>query len=245
MDTMDRTRGTCSGARWLAAGAGVAAASYAAYVGVTWYRYGRPRRAALAETDTLLDGFMPDYDMVERHQIRVAAPADVTFQAAANMDLTDSAVVRALFKGRELLLGGEPPPEPSVSGPFLVQAQAIGWRTLAEVPGREIVLGAVTQPWQANPTFEGVAPDDFASFDDPGYVKIALTLRVDPLGAGASMFRTETRAVATDTHARRLFRRYWSFLSPGVVLIRRAILARVRHEAERAMFTVAARVAPP
>jgi hypothetical protein len=48
-----------------------------------------------------------------------------------------------------------------------------------------------------------------------------------------SIFRTETRAVATDPVARLRFRRYWSFLSPGIILIRRAMLAPVRAEAER------------
>jgi hypothetical protein len=47
------------------------------------------------------------------------------------------------------------------------------------------------------------------------------------------MFRTETRALATDAEARRRFRRYWAAFSPGIILIRRAMLRPVRHEAER------------
>ena len=57
-----------------------------------------------------------------------------------------------------------------------------------------------------------------------------------PLGAAeahASIFRTETRAVATDAAARAKFRRYWSFLSPGIILIRWAALRPLRAEAER------------
>ena len=57
----------------LAAGAGVAAAAYAAYASVTWYRYGHVPRAEADERDELLDRFMPDYEVVERHSIRVAA----------------------------------------------------------------------------------------------------------------------------------------------------------------------------
>ena len=71
------------------------------------------------------------------------------------------------------------------------------------------------------------------SFNEPGYVKIAWTLRVDPIDAGSSIFRTETRAIATDRAARAKFRRYWSFLSPGIVLIRRLSLPLVKKEAER------------
>ena len=33
------------------------------------------------DADAFLDRFMPEYDVVERHHINVAAPADVTFAA--------------------------------------------------------------------------------------------------------------------------------------------------------------------
>jgi hypothetical protein len=47
------------------------------------------------------------------------------------------------------------------------------------------------------------------------------------------MFRTETRALATDATARARFRRYWAFASPGIALIRRLSLRPLRAEAER------------
>jgi len=82
-------------------------------------------------------------------------------------------------------------------------------------------MGAVTQPWYADVVFRPLPPDQFAAFNEPGYVKIAWTLRADPIAQTESVFRTETRAVATDASARVRFRRYWSFLSPGIILIRR------------------------
>ena len=78
---------------------------------------------------------------------------------------------------------------------------------LAEIPGREIVMGAVTQPWMANVVFRALPPDEFASFHEPDYVKIVWTLRADPRGPSESTFRTETRAVATDPGPRARFRR--------------------------------------
>ena len=50
---------------------------------------------------------MPEYEIVERHHVNVAAPADRTFGALMNMDLEDSHVIRAIFRGRELLLGAD------------------------------------------------------------------------------------------------------------------------------------------
>jgi hypothetical protein len=95
------------------------------------------------------------------------------------------------------------------------------------------VLGAVTKPWEANPVFRSVPPEEFARFAEPAYVKIALTLRADPIGPSASVFRTETRALATDSFARERFRLYWAFLSPGIWLIRQMMLRPVRREAAR------------
>jgi hypothetical protein len=66
------------------------------------------------------------------------------------------------------------------------------------------------------------------------------TLRADPAGLRRSIFRTETRAVATDTKARIRFRRYWSLLSPGIITIRWVALQPVKAEAERRAIEVRA-----
>ena len=82
-------------------------------------------------------------------------------------------------------------------------------------------------------TFRSIPADAYASFNEPDYVKIVWTLRADPIGDTASIFRTETRAAATDPSARAKFRRYWAFLSPGIILIRRMMVGPVKAEAER------------
>jgi hypothetical protein len=189
------------------------------------------RRPAPDEQDALLDQFMPTYDVVERHHIRVAAPVGITLAAAQELEFGGLPIVRAVMKGRELLLGATHDEQPRPQG-LLAQVQSLGWRVLGGTPGREIVLGAVTKPWEANPTFRGLPPGEFAAFCEPGYVKIAWTLRADSIGAHDSIFRTETRAVATDGTASRKFRWYWSFLSPGITLIRWASLRPLKKEAE-------------
>jgi hypothetical protein len=219
-------------ARLLAGGAGIAAGVYAAHAGMAWHRYGQPRRPGPGEEDELLDRFMPDYDVVERHQVRVAAPGAVTFAAAREQDLLQSPLVRAIYKARELVLRAEPEDRQLPRG-LLAWALALGWGVLAEAPGREIVGGAVTRPWEANVTFRALPPGEFAAFREPGYVKIVWTLRADPIGEGESWFRTETRSVATDAASRARFRRYWAFASPGISMIRRLSLGPLKREAER------------
>ncbi len=216
--------------RIVGATAGAAVLGWLGYMAVTWARYGRV--SANGRRDPLLDGFLPAYEIREQHEIEVAAPVEVTYAIARQLDLQRSGLIHAIFTGRELLMGSEPT-ERERQPDFLSEVLALGWRVLAEEPGRELVLGAVTQPWEADVQFRGLAPEEFAAFNDPGYAKIVWTLAVEPTGQNSSIFRTETRVATTDPESRRRFRRYWSMVSPGVLLIRRETLRLVRREAER------------
>lgn len=218
-------------ARWAVGGLGLAAGVYAAYVGTAWYRYGHIASPNPDETDTLLDRFMPEYEVAERHQVRVMAPPEVTLSAAMETDLQQSGVIRGIFKVREMVLGAQPNAVTRPKG-LLAEMKSLGWRVLAETPGREIVVGAVTQPWLASVVFRGLPPDEFREFREPGYVKIVWTLRADPVGPAESIFRTETRVATTDPTARSQFRWYWARFSPGIVLIRRVLLRNLKQEAE-------------
>lgn len=214
----------------MGAGAGAVALLGLGYAGVTWYRYGKVGRDG--PRDPLVDRFMPKFEVREVHQTRVAAPAEVTFGVAHDLDLQRSTIVRAIFTGRELLMGAERSRRDHAPG-FLAEVLSMGWRVLAEESGRELVIGAVTQPWKADVEFLGLAPDEFLAFKDPGYAKIVWTFAVEPLGEKASVFRTETRVVTTDPESRSRFRRYWSVFSPGIMLIRYETLRLVKREAER------------
>lgn len=225
-------------ARWgkrvagvVAAGVALAGMSYGAYVARTWLRYGR--RNAAIPPDPLLDQFLPSPEVRECHEIGVAAPASTTYEAARALVLDQSPVIRAIFRGRELLMGATRRSGPSQPQPFLEQMPALGWGLLADVPERKLVFGAVTQPWRADVVFRSLPPEMFANFAEPGYTKIVWTVEVEPVGPDATIFRTETRVATTDPEARARFRRYWAFLSPGILLIRREILRLVKRKAER------------
>jgi hypothetical protein len=184
------------------------------------------------EYDGLLDRFMPAYDVVERHHIRVAAPAAATLDAAREQDLLGLPLVHAIFRAREIVLRATPDDRPQPRG-LLAATLSLGWGILAEVEDRKVVVGAVTKPWEPNVIFRALPPDEFAAFSEPGFVKIVWTLRADPIDSETSIFRTETRAIATDPTARARFRRYWAFASPGIALIRMLSLRPLRRDAER------------
>src|SRR5690242_14918264 len=173
----------------------------------TYARFGRAK--ARAVRDPIVERFMPRFDIDEVHETEVEAPASVTLAAARAIDLNDSPIVHAIFRGRELMLRAHPSAA-TPRKPFLDQVLEIGWGVLADEPGREIVIGAITKPWEANVRFIALPPERFAAFDSSGWVKIVWTLAVDSLSPTRSRFRTETRVLTTDATARSRFRRYWS-----------------------------------
>jgi hypothetical protein len=214
------------------AAASLAALGYASLIGYHRARYGRVP-VAVNDDSLLLDRFIPAPEVVEHHRVRIAASADVVMSTARSLELLNSRMIRTIFKVREVVLGGRPDDRRHPAA-LLPQMQSIGWVVLAERAGREIVLGAVTRPWEATPVFRSVPAGEFAAFREPGYVKIAWNLRADPLGENESTFHTETRVATTDGETRKRFQTYWSLVAPGVQLIRLAMLRPLKKAAEKA-----------
>jgi Polyketide cyclase / dehydrase and lipid transport len=219
--------------RYGAAAAGAAMLGFGAWSALAWARYGHvdPKRHP---RDELLDRFLPNPEVDEYHQIEVRAPAAITLAAATETDLQASPIAKGIFWLRAVpaLLRGESF-RPEGSRGIVAETLGLGWGVLAEVPDREIVIGASTQPWHEQVIFHRLSPEDFAGFNEPGYVKIAWTLGAEPLGPNRSRLVTRTRVVATDPQSRRRFRRYWAPMSAGIILIRYAGLPLMRNEAER------------
>jgi len=224
--------------RILAAGAataGAAALAYGAFAAAAWLRFGHARAAK----PSILDRFMPAFEVDERHEVTIAAPAPITFEVACHLDLLRSRIVRSIFAAREAVMRSSPA-TPLHERDFLAEMLEIGWGVLEDVPGRSVILGAVTKPWEADVRFIPVPATLFEDFNEPGFAKIAWTIEVDSVSIGSSIFRTETRVVTTDPRSRARFRRYWAFASAGIVLIRRMTLSLVKQEAERFARVIAA-----
>ena len=151
--------------------------------------------------------------------------------AARELELQRSSLVSGLFALRAFLTHASY--KPLGSGPFLQYLHELGWSILAE--DRDgLVFGTVTKPWEGNVVFRPVEPSRFAAFAEPGYAKIAWTIRVEPRGRGSCCI-TETRVATTSPDAERRFRRYWAVFSPGIVLIRLLALQAIKRAAQRSM----------
>jgi hypothetical protein len=180
----------------------------------------------------LLDRFMPQPDVCERFETIVDAPADLVFDVASNFDMQSLPLVKAIFWLREKVMRSGPHVPRRPQG-ILEETRALGWGVLSEAPGRHIVCGARCQPWQANVKFTSIAPSEFASYVEPGEVKIAWTLEASELGPARTRLVHETRALATDDVARIKFRRYWRWARFGIVMIRLLMLPSIKRTAQR------------
>jgi hypothetical protein len=185
-----------------------------------------------AETRDLLDDHLPSYDVVLTEHLVIDADPAVVFGAAKNFDFmtTRSPLVTALMSARSLpsrLLG-----RPLATPRTLMLAQTSGalpgWSLLGEVPGREVVFGAVGTFWKPDIEWLELPAGQFAAFAEPGWGKIACHLLVRPDGAGRSVLSYECRTATTDPVSQAQMSRYWWVIRPFVAYVLRAVITTIR-----------------
>lgn len=169
-----------------------------------------------------LDEFLPEYEFVERHAVRVTASPREAVAAAKAATPAEMPMLRTLFALRSLPgLVRRGRGLPSAKDRSLAE-QMIGFGFVPLCDDEdEVVLGFVGQPWRVTggsmPRLASAA--EWLAFDEPGHVKAVMNFRSD-----GTQLTTETRVHATDERSRRRFARYWRLIRPFSGLIRRVWL---------------------
>ena len=83
--------------------------------------------------------------------------------------------------------------------PFVSPGGPFQW--LAELPGSELVAGAIGQFWKSDIRFPDVPIESFAPFDSPGFVKVVWAIQVHPRQPGGSWIGMDVRLEATSDDA--------------------------------------------
>ncbi len=196
------------------------------------------RTGALVTNMTLIDSWMPAYDVRARYAVRIGAPPARVYATLLATDFSRPWLVRGLMGVRLL--------------PALFRSPRVTWRRLLrrfqkphasltdlahsdfvlleESPPREIVLGITGRFWALAAEVVPVPPERFREALPPGLAQAAWNFEVTG-SPGGSELATETRIRCADPATRRHFRRYWRLVAPGSGLIRYAILRQVRQEA--------------
>jgi hypothetical protein len=177
-----------------------------------------------------IDEFMPAWEVRERFEHSVKAPADVVMHVAYDFDMQSIFLIRAIVNARKFILGGTKEARRPIG--LVEETRRLGWGTLVEEPGRLLICGAVCRPWFGDVTFTAIPPEEFASFAEPDLVKIVWTLEAEEIEPNVTRFVHEVRAIATDDGARRKFLRYWRWAKFGIVAIRLLLLPAIKRQAE-------------
>jgi hypothetical protein len=197
-------------------------------------------------TELLVDRYLPAFDTTLIEHRVMDADTAASWKALVELDLMqvhtplmDAAIkVRGLPATVASAMGRQRPPAPPPpemrlrgDGPGLP-----GWLPLGEVDGQEIAFGAVGRFWQPEMEWydvEGMTPEDFAAFTEPGWGRIGASFTLRPYGLTRTLASYEARTATPDADAARRFRRYWAIVSPFVGHILRAALDALAEDAER------------
>jgi len=185
----------------------------------------------------LIQHHLPRPRHVEIHRIAVNAPPAKAWEVARHFDGSTIPWVRFLFDLRTLpdrMRGVDVPlAKDSGLGVDDIASHGHGFMLLDEKPGEEVVVGAVGQFWHMNIPFHDVAPQQFASFHEPGWGKVAWCIRVEPRDSG-SWVTLELRVTATDDTSWRKQANYFRLIGPFSHLIRSSAMAHLEAQLGKA-----------
>lgn len=173
----------------------------------------------------LLDKFLPLYHFSEKHSIRIAAsPTSVSAQIA-ELNVSDSWIIRTLLT----LRGISKKTSSGIEG-----WKSMGFVILEHQPNKEIILGIAGQFWKPNGGIQQFTAEEFVSFNKDGFVKAVWNFEIIPLDGKQLQLETETRIYCTNENVRKKFGRYWFFIKPFSGLIRTEMLKIIKRKAELA-----------
>jgi hypothetical protein len=196
----------------------------------------------------LAEDFLPVYDVSDAVATAAESDRETAWRALLEVDLLklgrEAPVVGMLGALRMLpeivghLLHGERPAKPPASMRLRDLASIPmyegGWILLGERAGEEIALGLVGKFWRPVIEFARItSAAEFRAFDEPGFAKTVYDLSGRVLDAHTTLLSGLMRTATTDEHARRWFRRYWTFgVGSGAHILVGALLDSARRAAE-------------
>jgi len=170
----------------------------------------------------LIDSFLPEYDFVETHDIKIRATAENVFRALNAVDLCESAIIRWLFR-----LRGMPTREMT-----LRELRRHRFEVLGESENRELLLGLAGRFWTIKGDLRIISSQNFREFNDKGFAKAVWNFLLDE-AEGETRLTTETRIKCLDAESRKKFGFYWTLIQPFSALIRKEILKAIKQRAEK------------
>lgn len=212
----------------------VAAVVFLAGAVLAWRELHAPVLADyVTQPSSKLDEFAPIYQFSETASIPVRATSGRVYDALLRVTAAEVPLYRTLVWVRRGATSG---PESVLNPPDHESLIRVATKTtflqLAEVPGREFVMGTVVMAPEGVRLAVGQTPESFRALTEAGFAKAVMSFTIEPQGPGLCLLRTDTRVHATDPVSRDAFAVYWRVIAPGSVLIRHMWLRAIKVRAE-------------
>jgi hypothetical protein len=174
---------------------------------------------------TSLDTWLDAPQVRTHHSRRTAAPSDALWDAASRVRLSDTRTLGRLVRWRI------PGLDPQLTYHDLFRAYPF---TVLEEDDGLLLSGLCGRIWtlaRDYPRLSGA--ESFASWDEPGTVRVLFAHWVAPGGDGGSELISEARVQPTDRIASLRLRALWSVIAPFERLVGAEPLALAIRDAER------------
>ena len=169
----------------------------------------------------LIDKYLPAYSFNEYHEILINGPVDKAYEAARNIDLSKSKLIKWLFKLRGL------PTKRMHLQDFVTD---VGFSIIEENNPIEILIGF----WATSAIQPITSPDDFINNTISARIKVGWNFYLDEINSNQIRLSTETRILCTTASAKVTFGLYWLIIRPFSGLIRNRMLQIAKQDTEYA-----------
>jgi hypothetical protein len=173
---------------------------------------------------------LPAFSFNEFHEVRINASPEKVKQVLQNTGVKDIPVARLLMKVRGI--AGDDVDLSNRASNNIVSSNTVStpdfnffvvapdeWITVMILKSVIITNGA-NKP--APPEISAL--EQFMSFNEPGYVKVAVNFRFISNNNRETILTTETRNIGVTCNDNRIFGYYWRIIYPGSAIIRRVWL---------------------
>ena len=171
----------------------------------------------------LIENYLPNYHFREFHSIKIVSSSEDVYQQMLNCDLSQSSIIRLLFRMRGM--------RQRLS--TINDISRLGFVKLDEKQGEEILFGIVSN----RPTFSSCelikSPSEFIKQRSDNIVKAVINFRVEKESSLNQFISTETRIWCGSSKMKKRFRIYWYFVKPFSRIVRRATLYQMKNQLKK------------
>jgi hypothetical protein len=182
---------------------------------------------------SLIAQCMPEFSLRFVQRVAVDADRELAYLRLRGLDLSEIPLVHSYMRVKSLpkrvraWWRGKRRPSPDSARLSDLVCRIPGVNLLAEQRRDELVFGAIGKFWQPTRPLERIAPQAFRRFSEPGFGKLALSLRVAPRELGGTWITVELRGQATDSLSEANLKRAWQVIGRIGELLCRECLQRL------------------